>query len=306
MCGRNTDCKISEEVTAICTCKPNFLGNPLTVQYGSDCQTRDQICSVCGRNTKCELNEDAEAICKCKPNFKGELLLVKFGGDCTEDRDSSPPSTTEDPCEPNPCGVNAQCRSRNGVAVCLCPSGFKGDPLNSCQEVDGSGQCGLIPESQGAGVSSYIFDGILADQGEYPWVALVEIKREGSEDLFCGGSLITSHHVVTAGHCTEPFELEDISVRLGVLVRSAPVIDKLVFRAEKITVHNRFDGGPIPNSNDIAVVKLDKKVAFTKSIYPICLPKYGESFVGREARVVGWGLVNGSESSGKSSLNELT
>ena len=59
-------------------------------------------------------------------------------------------------------------------------------------------------------------------------------------------------------------------------------------------------------TNDIAVVKLDKKVAFTKSIYPICLPKYGESFVGREARVVGWGLVNGSESSGKSSLNELT
>ena len=85
---------------------------------------------------------------------------------------------------------------------------------------------------------------------------------------------------------------------MGVLNRGTSSDDSMVFRAEKITVHFKFYDGSIPNLNDIGVVKLDRKVTFTSSIYPICLPKRGESFAGQEARVAGWGLINGKRSSG--------
>lgn len=37
------------------------------------------------------------------------------------------------PCDPNPCGTNAQCKSQNGAINCVCPSGYVGDPYSSCR-----------------------------------------------------------------------------------------------------------------------------------------------------------------------------
>lgn len=40
-----------------------------------------------------------------------------------------PPS----PCDPNPCGTNAQCKSQNGAINCVCPANYIGDPFGSCR-----------------------------------------------------------------------------------------------------------------------------------------------------------------------------
>lgn len=40
------------------------------------------------------------------------------------------PST---PCDPNPCGTNAQCKTQNGAINCVCPAGYVGDPYSSCR-----------------------------------------------------------------------------------------------------------------------------------------------------------------------------
>ena len=37
------------------------------------------------------------------------------------------------PCDPNPCGTNAQCKSQNGAINCVCPSDYVGDPYSSCR-----------------------------------------------------------------------------------------------------------------------------------------------------------------------------
>ena len=42
-----------------------------------------------------------------------------------------------------------------------------------------------------------IVGGSDASQGEFPW--MVSITRRGGH--FCGGTLITKNHVLTAGHC---------------------------------------------------------------------------------------------------------
>lgn len=42
-----------------------------------------------------------------------------------------------DPCSPNPCGSNTQCRVADGRPVCSCLPGHWGNPLTYCQR----GEC---------------------------------------------------------------------------------------------------------------------------------------------------------------------
>lgn len=42
-----------------------------------------------------------------------------------------------DPCSPNPCGSNTQCRVAEGRPVCSCLPGHWGNPLSYCQR----GEC---------------------------------------------------------------------------------------------------------------------------------------------------------------------
>lgn len=49
------------------------------------------------------------------------------------------------PCSPNPCGPNAQCRERNGAGACACPPDLIGDPYDNekgChRECESSNDC---------------------------------------------------------------------------------------------------------------------------------------------------------------------
>jgi hypothetical protein len=37
------------------------------------------------------------------------------------------------PCNPSPCGSNAECKERNGAGSCTCMSNYYGDPYISCR-----------------------------------------------------------------------------------------------------------------------------------------------------------------------------
>lgn len=37
------------------------------------------------------------------------------------------------PCDPNPCGSNAECIEKNGVGSCICKDNYFGDPYESCR-----------------------------------------------------------------------------------------------------------------------------------------------------------------------------
>lgn len=54
-------------------------------------------------------------------------------------------------------------------------------------------ECGIS-----SGIGSKIVGGRVSDKGAWPWMAA--LLRDNDEQ-FCGGSLITDLHVLTAAHC---------------------------------------------------------------------------------------------------------
>ena len=48
---------------------------------------------------------------------------------------SAPPRITQrpDPCNPSPCGSNAECTDQNGAASCRCIQDYFGDPYVACR-----------------------------------------------------------------------------------------------------------------------------------------------------------------------------
>ena len=52
-----------------------------------------------------------------------------------------------------------------------------------------------------------------------------------------------------------------------------------------LKMHENYDDKSF--ENDIALIRLDRKVEFSKSVYPICLPPKGKDYTDTRAFVVG-------------------
>ncbi|XP_066247141.1 proclotting enzyme [Euwallacea similis] len=155
-------------------------------------------------------------------------------------------------------------------------------------------QCGQ-PES----AKFRVVGGEEALPGRWPWMAAIFLHGSRRTEFWCGGSLISATHVLTAAHCTRdsrqrPFSARQFTVRLGDIdlkrddEPSAPV----TFKVAEIRAHKQFSR--VGFYNDIAILKLDRPARKSKYIIPICLPPPDlrqEQFAGRRSTVVGWGTT---------------
>ncbi|XP_022659018.1 tryptase-like [Varroa jacobsoni] len=130
-----------------------------------------------------------------------------------------------------------------------------------------------------------------AEFGEWPWQAAVLKNINGQVHFECGGTLISSRHVLTVAHCVYKSQASGIPlvVRLGEWDTKSEVefyrhADYLV---KNIIIHPNFRNASL--WNDIAVLEVDGPIQFQPHIQPICLPNPGESYEGHDCIVTGWG-----------------
>jgi len=148
------------------------------------------------------------------------------------------------------------------------------------------GECGKAPMDDGF----RIVGGVTAKHGQYPWQ--VQIQRRGSQ--WCGGILIDDQWVLSAAHCFHRMSSSDFTFVLGQHRTNRNDGTEQTFSASRIINHENYNDNTI--SNDITLIKLNKKVQLNNYARTACLPSKGESFEGLHCTVSGWGAL--SESGG--------
>ncbi|XP_049287243.1 CLIP domain-containing serine protease 14D-like [Anopheles funestus] len=145
---------------------------------------------------------------------------------------------------------------------------------------------GLLPTECGVDAYRGPNRGDRASLFHFPWNVLIQHRTKDGENRFhCGGSLISDRYVLTAARCIMGIKKTwtITSVRVGEwnlqtdpdctdgdAECTSPVQDIAI---EKITVPSNYTGTGSPAvKQDIALLRLARKVEFNDSVAPICLP----------------------------------
>ncbi|CAJ0951846.1 unnamed protein product, partial [Mesorhabditis belari] len=150
-----------------------------------------------------------------------------------------------------------------------------------------------------------IYNGFEVEQGKYPFMAgLFDNKATGST-LFCGGSVIARHWILTAAHCLAEEvdgrkvlrDPKSIFIVVGTN-RIKPNFDKThqIRRVEQFYYPNTtkvLESNSSFLSGDIALLLLEKALDLNDNVKRILLPK--KRPFSYEAFMIGWGYVNISD-----------
>lgn len=131
---------------------------------------------------------------------------------------------------------------------------------------------------------------------DFPWQVSLRLVRGARVSHYCGGTLLNTRWVVTAAHCTQKFNRDQIQVHMG----STNVFEKSrgskVGTVKSIHIHPSYNANQL--HDDIALIEMNEsfeEASDLKSVYiqAACLPQHNEEFDG-SATVTGWGRTDES------------
>ncbi|CAG0889650.1 unnamed protein product [Darwinula stevensoni] len=137
-----------------------------------------------------------------------------------------------------------------------------------------------------------IIGGEYTKPGEYPWMAAL-LHKSSPRRPFCGGSLISPVHVLTAAHCVNKFQHDPSSILIRIGEHdfvSEFETDHRDFHIQKIFVHPDYEEINSGSLNDLAIIKLNSSHEIGQTT--VCLAEKPGDFQNCEAVVIGWGMNN--------------
>uniref|UniRef100_A0A3B3VBJ5 trypsin n=1 Tax=Poecilia latipinna TaxID=48699 RepID=A0A3B3VBJ5_9TELE len=143
-----------------------------------------------------------------------------------------------------------------------------------------------------------IFGGLKVSPGAIPWQVSLQQKPKNSNMKYshvCGGVLIKSCWVLTAGHCIE--QNKDMQVVMGTLSLDIHDPSAQVIQVENAIVHENYRETSEAVYNDIALLRLRGTNGVcaneTQFVKTACLPS-GQISDGTECTISGWGATEDS------------
>ncbi|OQV15030.1 hypothetical protein BV898_10789 [Hypsibius exemplaris] len=128
-------------------------------------------------------------------------------------------------------------------------------PIDTGILVDG------INADSGAQIQAAIVGGLPVPPHKYPFMVSLQYRtgiQKGNH--FCGGSLISSIHIITAAHCIQSLNTTDIQAGIGLHRRRTNDTSHL-FRIKSIHIHKEFNSSQHHIVNDIALLTLSISIA---------------------------------------------
>ncbi|OWR40777.1 serine proteinase [Danaus plexippus plexippus] len=137
-----------------------------------------------------------------------------------------------------------------------------------------------------------------AKAGDWPWHVAILIRR-GTKNLAnyqCGGTIISSTAILTAGHCVfingTRIESEKLVIEAGVVdLRAKDQKGKQTLNVDKVILHPEYSIEHA--SSDLAILVVNK-LRYTEYVQPICIwgPVYDKiTLFGRTAMITGFGTT---------------
>ncbi|XP_017122071.1 brachyurin [Drosophila elegans] len=137
-----------------------------------------------------------------------------------------------------------------------------------------------------------IMNGTAAKARQLPYQVGLLCYFEGAidEPNLCGGAILSAKWILTTAHCLQDphAKLSKVLVHVG-SVENFPG-DEIVVNRSHTTVHSKFDRKTV--INDVALIRLPKKLTFNRNIQPVKLPSVKRTYAGRMAIISGWGLTS--------------
>jgi len=150
--------------------------------------------------------------------------------------------------------------------------------------------CGLpTSSSRIIGGQERIIGGQDTETNEYPWMVQLVYKSfwSGNNHL-CGGTLVSSRHVLTAAHCVIRYSPQSIAVILG----EHNIKDQEFYTVELIDILNHPQYDEFNGQYDFSILTLAEKVIFSNTVSPACLPSDpSEQYAGQKGVIAGWGAT---------------
>ncbi|KAL1459825.1 hypothetical protein WDU94_011778 [Cyamophila willieti] len=172
----------------------------------------------------------------------------------------------------------------------------------------GINRCGTVDESIKAFKisSTKVVGGEPTERGQFPWQVALYRKRvddqyNDSFKLFCGASIITKQHILTAAHCFKDFQYHSYKVVVGDFDRKVKEPEEQEFDFSYNEIYPHPDYNKHTDENDIAIIKLKGSIKMGKYAQPICLPANTLKYEDKMNCVVsGWGKTIDVESADNS------
>ncbi|XP_031632777.1 uncharacterized protein LOC116346717 [Contarinia nasturtii] len=137
-----------------------------------------------------------------------------------------------------------------------------------------------------------IIGGEEADSEEFPWMAALGYLKDTYEVSFeCGGTIISEYFVITAAHCT-PSIRPPVVARLGkITLTDGDGVKPDNHPIASIIKHSKYS--MLTKKNDIALLKVAKRIYFSYDIAPACLQTdLNDVNSDKPLLVTGWGKTS--------------